>query len=561
MQQRVLYAPRQPSPPGPDVAGDLPRYRKWAAERAVLRAQVPPSAVPHARGDRLDLLLVLEDPAAPELEQCLRAVHGQTCGDWHLTVVVPEDAGREVVRVLRRSARRLHRCCTVISTVQRGQAAGADLAFERSSAPLVCLLGQGDQLAPDAVALLLYAADGADIAYGDEDALDERGQLIAPVLKPDWSPEFLRSWPYLGRPVAVRRELVSAAGGFRSETAEDWEHEYLSRVGTHASVVAHLSEVLVHRGQPVGPTTPFGTAATGAARPPEPVLRPSGRPAVSVIVPFRDEPQFLRTCIDTVTATSGSVPFEIVLVDNGSVEPETASLVERLEGRPDITVLRDDRPFNWAALNNAAVEVACGELLLFLNNDVAACATGWLDAMYAAAHHPAVAAVGARLCYPGGSVQHAGIVVGLGGAAGHLLAGLPAGDPGYLGMVERRREVSAVTGACLLTRRSVFDQLAGFDESLGVDLNDVDFCLRARREGFRILYEPAATLIHLESPSRGTSGSRSDINRFIERWQQLLADGDPYLHPHLTRVHSSCSLAEPDEDEWWQAWRSTLRMS
>lgn len=567
MQQRVLYAPRQPSPPGPDVAGDLPRYRKWAAERAVLRALVPPSAVPHARDDRLDIFVVLEDPHPDLLGRCLQSVRDQTSGDWHLTVVVPEDSGPGAVRLLKRSARRLHRRCTVIGTPHRGPAAGAQLAFERSSAPLVCLLGQHDQLAPDAVALLLYAADGADIAYGDEDALDEQAQLIAPVLKPDWSPELLRSWPYLGRPVAVRRELVSAAGGFRSETAGDWEHDYMLRAGDRASVVAHVAEVLAHRGPgasaletPGIPAREVGTKdevapTEGAAR------RPPTRPVVSVIIPFRDEPRLLRTCIDSVTATTGQVPLEIVLVDNGSVEPETQSLVERLADRPGVTVLRDDRPFNWAALNNAAAVQTRGDMLLFLNNDIEVRVPGWLQALVGQCRRLEVGVVGARLLYPGGQVQHAGMVIGLGGAAGHVLVGLPAEEAGYLGMAVRSREVSAVTGACLLTRRQVFDELGGFDESLGLDLNDVDYCLRARRLGYRVLYEPAAELVHHESPSRGTSGSASDIRRFVERWEQALADADPYLSPHLSRVHSACSLADPDEGKWRQEWRSTLPTS
>src|SRR6185437_977764 len=147
-----------------------------------------------------------------------------------------------------------------------------------------------------------------------------------------------------------------------------------------------------------------------------------------------------------------------------------------------------------------------------------------------------VGAVGARLLYPTGQVQHAGLVVGLGGAAGHVLVGLPSDDPGYLGMAVLARDCTAVTGACLATRRSVFDQLDGFDVSLGVDLNDIDYCLRARQLGLRVVYEPAAELVHYESPSRGTSGSVGDIDRFVRRWEAVIAAGDPFLNRHLTRL-------------------------
>ncbi len=250
-----------------------------------------------------------------------------------------------------------------------------------------------------------------------------------------------------------------------------------------------------------------------------------------------------------------------MLVDNGSEDPETLTLLERLDGAPDTTVVTDDRPFNWAALNNGAMTAARGDVLVFVNNDVVAHADGWLDRLTAQALRPDVGAVGARLLYPVGRLQHGGMVVGLGGAAGHVLVGLPADQPGYLGMAVLTRECSAVTGACMATRRAVFDELGRFDEALGLDLNDVDFCLKAGRAGYRVLYEPLAELVHHESPSRGTSQSASDIRRFLGRWEDLLAAGDPYLNPNLTRTDASCALRGADEQERWQTWRSTLPIS
>jgi len=155
-------------------------------------------------------------------------------------------------------------------------------------------------------------------------------------------------------------------------------------------------------------------------------------------------------------------------------------------------------------------------------------------------------------------VQHCGVVIGLGGAAGHLFVGLDEGDPGYLAMAVTTRECSAVTGACLATRRSVFEHHGRFDESLEVDLNDVDYCLRVQRSGLRVLYEATAELIHHESPSRGTTGEIRDIIRFIDRWKSSILAGDPYLNPHLTRVDSSCALRAPGEEEWWHRWHLEL---
>jgi GT2 family glycosyltransferase len=286
--------------------------------------------------------------------------------------------------------------------------------------------------------------------------------------------------------------------------------------------------------------------------------QPSVPPTTTIVIPFRDEPRLTRTCIESIDATRGTGRVDFVLVDNGSVQPETQTLVERLARRDDVQVVADARPFNWSALNNAAVALARGDLLLFLNNDIEARQPGWLDVLAGQATRPDVGAVGARLLYPDGRLQHCGVVIGVGGAADHLLAGLDGRQPGYLNMAICSRECAAVTGACLATRREVFDSLGGFDESLGVDLNDIDYCLRAQREGLKVLYESGAELIHHESPSRGFAGGGRDIRRFIDRWRDSILAGDPYLSPDLTRVDSSCALRGADEGDWWHRWYASI---
>jgi GT2 family glycosyltransferase len=280
---------------------------------------------------------------------------------------------------------------------------------------------------------------------------------------------------------------------------------------------------------------------------------------VSILIPFRDEPRLLRTCVDSLAATTSThTSVELVLIDNGSSDPETLTLVERLAESPDVRLLTDSRPFNWAALNNEGALVARGDILVFLNNDIEAHQSGWLSALCAQALRPDVGAAGARLLYPDHHLQHCGLVIGLTGAAGHVLGGLPQEASGYLHMATATRECSAVTGACLATRRTVFELLGGFDETLGVDLNDVDYCLRAAEKGFRTLYEPAAQLIHHESPSRGTAGGVGDVVKFVDRWKEYISEGDRYLNPHLTRADPSCGLARAGEKDDWNRWYATL---
>jgi GT2 family glycosyltransferase len=292
---------------------------------------------------------------------------------------------------------------------------------------------------------------------------------------------------------------------------------------------------------------------------PVPSRHPEGATAarVSIVIPFRDQPRFLRTCLDSVRATTEDNP-EFILIDNGSSEPETKSLLERVGAQPRVHVVPDPGPFNWARLSNAGAGLAAGEVLLFMNNDIEAVRPGWLSALVAHALREDVGAVGARLLYADRRLQHCGIVVGLNGAAGHPLVGLDESEPGYLDMATATRECSAVTGACLATRKTVFDRLGGFDETLGVDLNDVDFCLRAWNEGYRVVYEPEAELLHHESPSRGTAGATGDIVRFVERWGDYISAGDRYFNRHLTRQDPSCGLAGPDEKEQWIQWFSTV---
>ncbi len=518
-------------------------------------------------------MLVPGEPP-PSLVATLQSLQQQVGDGWHLTVMLPTPFQASftallAVSGLQRTSRRV-RVSSVDATtpdelLNRGlhECAGSDVA----------LLFPGDVWAPDAVAQIVAALQPDSVVYADEDQVTEEGEHMAPLLKPAYSPELLLSSSYMGRPFAmganVVDRLVQRGGGHTTHL----EHDLALRACEVAWNVVHIPEVLCQRVSTSAPPDFLDSGHVEAAlrrRGEKGEVRPGSFPGTyrvrrtenaakaSVIIPYRDQPQFLRTCIDSIDATKGAQSCEVVLIDNGSVKPETLTLVERLQARPDIHVLHDDRPFNWAALSNAGATVATGDVLVFLNNDIEAVASGWLQALCAQALRSTIGAVGARLLYPDRRVQHCGVVVGLGGAAGHTLVGLDGTAPGYLNMAVVARECAAVTGACLATRREVFDALKGFDETLGVDLNDVDYCLRAQRSGWRVIMEPAAELIHHESPSRGTAGDTKDIVHFIERWRDSIVTGDPYLSPHLTRMDASCRLRGPNEEEWWQQWQLSL---
>ncbi len=589
--ERVLFAPRDLPPLRADAGSDGARYQEWALGRELERLAGAPAQTSRSLDTDLspgpvtfDVLVPLNDQFEA-LAVTVASLLSQTTPHWHLITVdsapTPIDSAT-TDRVLKNLDANRY---SWIHSDAGAEAECLDDAFLAGSGTAVMVLSPGDRVTPDALSLLADQIAQVDASYGDEDEIDALGQLSRPKLKPDWSIDFLLSTPYLGRPFAVRRTVLEQAGGFHAPGRAEWEHDLLLRVSDQVGPggISHVAEVLCHR--PLVSTTesersPSQARATAsvtavqawldrrseeatAERSPlgngvavRRVLRPET--TVSTVIPFRDGAAYLRSCVDTVTATVENLQHEFILVDNGSTEPETLTLLERYSERDDVVVLRDDRPFNWAQLNNRAAEHSASDVLLFLNNDITAIASGWLEQLCAHVLRADVGVAGARLLYPDNRLQHAGVVVGIGGAAGHVLAGLDRDQPGYLDMAVLARDCSAVTGACLAIERSHFQALGGFDETFGLDMNDIDLCLRSLAGGQRVIFEPQAELVHYESPSRGTSGSVDNIVTFVERWEQVLEHGDPHLNINLTRVDSSCAIRGPDEEGWWRQWRATL---
>jgi O-antigen biosynthesis protein len=573
--ERVLFAHRVLPALRPDVAQDPGPYSEWVQRQ---EKQRPYQFTLRPDAEPLALVMVVAGEPPPATVRTLHALQQQTTSRWSLTVVIRASWQTAFTALLAVSG--LHRTSQRVRVECVDDASTPDqmlrLGVATNSGAQLSLLFPGDVWAPDAVAQLISALSARSVVYADEDSVGPEGEHVDPRLKPAFSAEFLLTSSYTGRPLAIGSAITLQLSASTVSLA-DLEHDLALQACEAADQVIHLPHVLCHRlidstgradpgthdvghvaaalqrrGQPAE-VTPGPTVGTYRVR-----RQTSEAFSTTIIIPFRDQPQFMRTCIESIDATRGGRRVDYVLVDNGSAQPETLTLVERLGQRPDVQVLEDARPFNWSELSNAGATLSEGDILLFLNNDIEAHKAGWIDALAGQAMRPDVGAVGARLLYPDRRLQHCGVVVGVGGAADHVLAGLEADEPGYLSMATSARECAAVTGACLATRREVFESLGGFDEALGVDLNDIDYCLRAQREGLKVLYEATAELIHHESPSRGFAGGARDIQKFIERWKATILAGDPYLNPNLTRVDSSCALRRPDEGEWWQNWYASF---
>jgi GT2 family glycosyltransferase len=572
---RHLVAKAPVTPPGKSVADELVSYRRWVASADGERRQRAPTVDEVTIGI---VVVVREDAPAAGLTRLADTLVEQPHRRWLLLAAcAPGSAAGDALTIVRRHLR------VVPCDPGASDARAAQCAVERGYAEGVSAfvaVGAQDALAPGALSSLASALrDGADIVYADHDEISDDGHLGAPRLKPDWSPDLLLSQHYTARPVAFSSSAMRSCRGVRLQAGAAWEYDLVLRASEHTDRITHLGEVLLHMGSAAGQGTSIEPYEAEAAVVEETLSRRgvaakvedgsvfgvrrirrviTDDPLVSVVIPFRDGAALLRRCVDSVLRTTSDRRVELVLVDNASVEPETHALLARLAELEGVRVVHDPQPFNWAAINDDAVARCQGDVLLFLNNDTEAIRRGWMTALLEQALRSDVGAVGPRLVYPTGELQHIGVVVGLGGAAGHVLGGVPGASRGYLDMAVTLRETAAVSGACLATRRECFDRVGGFDRSMPTDLNDIDYCLRLGEAGLKTIFTPFAELVHDESPTRGSSGNLASIRSFLERWGELIRAGDPYLSRNLTRRDGSCALRRPGEERWWETWRTTV---
>ena len=439
----------------------------------------------------------------------------------------------------------------------------------------IVFLQAGDQLAPQALARfsdVIQAQGDAGVLYADEDRISPTGRRHSPQFKPAWNPDLLYSDPHYSHCWLIRADLcirTCEALNADGESPELYGIALEATAHCDGDQIFHLPEVLYHRLDQPGEARSSSQTAHRLQR----FLARHGRdmevvhhqtgghlihwplpnppPLVSVIIATRDRGDLLRCCLTSLAEhAQGNPPTELILIDNGSSEPETLSYLAHLEQQENVRILRRPGKFNYAALNNEAVSLARGDLIALMNNDVEATHSGWLATMAAQALRPEIGAVGAKLLFPDGTIQHAGVLLGIGGIAGHAHKYLAAEDEGYQLRLHLAHNLSAVTAATLVVRKALFEAVGGFDAiNFAVNYNDVDFCLRLARTGYRNLFCPDAVLIHHESKSRGAPTS-ADANAewqrerqtMLNRWGNIL-HADPYYSPHLSLVEENLTLS------------------
>lgn len=530
---------------------------------------------------KISLLMPVYNAPLQFLEEAIQSVQNQIYDNWELCIADDASTNKDIKTLLESYAKQDERIKLVFRPQNGHISAASNSALELATGEYVALLDNDDLLTRHAffhVVQTIHANPDAALIYSDEDKVNAAGERYNPYFKSDFNYELFLAHNMISHLGVYRRALLEEIEGFRLgyEGAQDYELALRVIEKVQPQQVVHIPKVLYHW-RAIPGSTALGAgekdyAAEAARKAIREHLQRTGRggvvmpapeaiamtrvrypspdesPFVSIVIPTRDRADILAVCLNSVLSKTTYAHYEIIIVDNGSVEQETFDLLAS-QPKDKVRVIRDDSPFNYSRLNNLAVEQAKGELICLMNNDIEILSTDWLEEMLSFACQPDIGCVGARLWYPDGRLQHGGVVLGIGGVAGHAHKYFDKQDQGYFCRAALHQSFSAVTAACLLVRRSVWKQVNGLDESFAVAFNDVDFCLRVREFGYRNVWTPYAETIHHESVSRGNEDTPEKIARFEGerqrmqlRWGSVLGQ-DPAYNPNLTVDHEDFSLA------------------
>ncbi|MGI5958087.1 MAG: glycosyltransferase family 2 protein [Massiliimalia sp.] len=526
------------------------------------------------------ILVPLYNTPEKFLVEMLESVVGQTYPHWELCLADASDDQHGIVReICEQYQAKDQRIRYEKLEKNLGISENTNQCAQMASGDYIALLDHDDVLSIGALFELAEAIeqDGADFLYTDEALFSKKTKKLSAVhCKPDFSPDTLRSYNYICHLCAFRRSLFQQVGGFRDECNGSQDYDLVLRLTEKAKVITHVPKVLyfwrVHAGSVSGGVSAKPYTVTAAKKAISDHLSrmglkgqvldshaPStyrvqyeieGQPLVSILIPNKDHIEDLDVCLRSIFEKSTYSNYEIVIVENNSTEPETFSYYAKMEQEhSNVHVYTYEGTFNYSRINNQGVTHCKGEHILFLNNDIEVITPDWIEQMLMFSQREDVGAVGAMLYYPDDRVQHAGVIVGLGGVAGHSHKYYRRGSDGYLFRLSVAQNLSACTAACLMMRREVFDQVGGFDEAYAVAFNDVDLCLKVRSAEKLIVFTPYAELYHHESISRGQEDTpekvrrfQSEIFRFKDKWKDVLEHGDPYYNPNLTLDREDFSL-------------------
>lgn len=519
----------------------------------------------------ISIVMPVFDPPAKFLKQAIESVISQSYPHWQLCIADDCSPNPKIRRLLQVYASKDPRIEVVFRTENGHLSASSNSALQMAKGEYVLLMDHDDLITPNClfeVVKHINAHPSDKIIYSDEDKINEAGHHSVPHFKPDWSPHNLLSRNYLGHVVVIKKEIVDRIGGFRLGFEGSQDYDLLLRATEETQEIGHIPKVLYHwrihskSAAQSEEVKPYAYIAAKKALE-EALIRRNlrgnvsylsglrgyrisyeiDRPGkVSIIIPTKDQVKLLKNTIDSIIEKTSYQDFEIILLDNNSKSSEFFELVKYYEQKLGARFLYVEAkfPFNFARLMNLGVSHSTGDYILFLNNDVEIIQRDWLTKMVSYAQLPQTAAVGVKLLYPDDHIQHAGVIIGLGGVAGHAFVNFFKDEPGYFNYVQTVNNFSAVTAACMIFRREIYEQVGGMDESFEVEYNDVDLCLKFLEAGYYNVYLPDVELYHYESATRGhphqskESWNRhvKEIGLFKQKWQRYI-DHDPCYNPNL----------------------------
>lgn len=529
----------------------------------------------------ISILMPVYNPPIDFLDKAIASVRRQLYENWELCIADDASTMPQVRSLLERATRDDHRIRISFRPINGHISAASNTALKMARGEFIALLDNDDELTEHALYHVVVALNenrNLDLLYSDEDKIDSRGQRFGHYFKPEWNPDLFFSQNLICHLGVYRREVANTICGFKEgyEGSQDWDFALRFVETIDSDRIRHIPHVLYHWRAIEGSTATSIDAKQYAVSSAKKALQdhwhrrtvepcvipieaghfitqlplPSPTPKISIIICTRNRVDLLRQCVEGIEQRTDYKNYELIVVDNGSDDAATLAYLDGLRALGALRVIVHPAPFNFAELNNLAVRQASGELICLLNNDVVPIGVRWLSEMVAHALRSEIGAVGAKLCYPDNTIQHAGVILD-GVAAGHLHLGYPRGAAGYGNRARLAQNFSAVTAACLVIRRSIWLEVGGMDEEFAVAFNDVDFCLRVGQLGYRNLWLPQAELYHYESASRGKEDTPEKRARFLaevsllqKRWGSLLAN-DPAWNPNLALNGERIGLASP----------------
>lgn len=562
-------------------------YSEWLHNYGSLNQLEPAQVNALLKGPKqlpqISVVMPVYNPNLTWLREAVQSVRDQVYPNWQLCIADDKSTNPKVREELLKYSALDKRILVTFREANGHISAASNSALELATGEWIALMDQDDVLAPEALYHIFEALERnptAKLIYSDEDKIDEVGKRFSPYFKSDWNPDLFLSHNMICHLGVYRADMVKQLGGFREgrEGSQDYDLALRFIELLKPDQIIHVPRVLYHWRSHADSTAQSGDNKGYALRVGQQVLNehfqrmgidataelldfgmyraryklPDPLPLVSLIIPTRNGLKLLRQCIDSIVEKTEYPNYEIIIIDNNSDDEDTLKYLDAVSDKDRIRVIRDTRPFNYSALNNGAVLEAKGEFVGLINNDIEVISANWLGEMISIASQPGVGAVGARLWYPDDTLQHGGVILGIGGVAGHSHKGLSRGAPGYFGRAQLIQTLSAVTAACLIIRKDIFQEVGGLDEeNLKVAFNDVDFCIRVREAGYRNVWTPYAELYHHESASRGEEDTpekqlrfTSEVNFIQQRWGKVLQE-DPAYSPNLTVEREDFSLGWP----------------